>query len=75
MGGPSGRVRQFDELPAWHPVIASSSLDSGQEGQVGAVRRLTTGDGGVVVERLITLDDEAHRLTYAIEQSPFPIRG
>ena len=38
-------VRQFNGLPAWHPVIASSSLDSGEEGQVGAVRRLVTGDG------------------------------
>ena len=67
-------VRLFDGLPAWHPVIASSALDSGQEGQVGALRRLTTADGGVIVERLRSLDDDRYRFTYAIEQSPFPIR-
>ena len=42
-------VRDFGGLSAWHPVIAESSLDSGTDGQVGAVRRLVLGDGGVVV--------------------------
>ena len=68
-------VRQFDGLPAWHPVIASSSLDSGQEGHVGAVRRLVTGDGGVIVERLLKLDDDHHHLTYTILESPFASRN
>ena len=67
-------VRLFDGLPAWHPVIASSSLDKGEEGQVGAVRRLVTGDGGVVVEQLLLLDDHDHRLTYTILESPFASR-
>ncbi len=67
-------VRQFDGLPAWHPIIASSSLDSGEEGDVGAVRRLVTADGGVVVERLLSLDDESHRLVYTIIESPFAVR-
>ena len=58
-------VRQFNGLPAWHPVIASSSLDTGAEGQVGTVRRLVTGDGGVIVERLLALDDDDQRFTLA----------
>ncbi len=65
-------VRSFGSLSDWHPVIATCGLDSGGEGQVGAVRRLTTGDGGVIVERLLTLDDEFRRLTYTILESPFP---
>ena len=68
-------VRQFNGLPAWHPAIAESSLDSGAEGEVGAVRRLTLGDGGIVVERLVALDDERRRLTYAIQESPFAARN
>jgi uncharacterized protein YndB with AHSA1/START domain len=67
-------VRLFDGLPAWHPVIATSSLDSGEEGHVGAVRRLVTGDGGVITERLLSLDDESHRLVYTIIDSPFAVR-
>ena len=67
-------VRPFNGLPAWHPVIAESSLQSGAEGEVGAVRRLVTTDGGVVVERLLTLDDADHTFTYTILESPFAVR-
>lgn len=69
-----GAVRRFDGLPDWHPAIASSELQEGQEHQVGAVRRLTLQDGGVVVERLVALDDERRVLTYAILESPFAVR-
>ncbi len=68
-------VREFGGLPAWHLVIDESSLDSGQDGQVGAVRRLVLGDGGgVVVERLLSLVDDQHRLVYTILESPFAVR-
>lgn len=67
-------VRPFDGLPVWHPAIAESSLLEGAEGQVGAVRRLVTGDGGVVTERLLRLDDADHSITYEIVDSPFSVR-
>lgn len=67
-------VRDFDGLADWIPAIASSSLDSGTAAEVGAVRRLTLGDGGVVVERLLALDDLARRYTYEITESPFAVR-
>ncbi|MEO3938205.1 SRPBCC family protein [Dermatophilaceae bacterium Soc4.6] len=67
-------VRLLDGLPTWHPNMASGSLDSGEEGAVDPVRRLITTDGGVVTERLLALDAEAHRLTYAIIDSPFAVR-
>ena len=67
-------VRDFDGLPGWHPAISASSLDSGSSAEVGAIRRLTLGDGGVVVERLVTLDDTDRRYTYEILESPFPVR-
>jgi hypothetical protein len=39
---------------------------------VGALRTLTTADGSTVVERLETLDEEAHRLSYALlTDTPF----
>ena len=67
-------VHQFYGLPAWHPVIASSSLETGEGGHVGVVRRLVIGDGGVITERLLSLDDARHRLTYTIIESPFAVR-
>jgi len=70
-------VRVFDGLPSWHPAIETSELKSGSEGQVGAVRRLTLGDGGVVVERLLTLDDADRSYTYAFDgpdSNPFGVR-
>ena len=68
-------VRDFDGLPAWHPAISASELEGdARTDQVGAVRRLTLGDGGIVRESLVALDDRERRLTYAILESPFPVR-
>ncbi|WP_433031717.1 SRPBCC family protein [Actinomycetospora sp. CA-053990] len=67
-------VRDFDGLPAWVPAIEASEIEGDLRGdQVGAVRRLTLGDGGTVRERLVALDDRERRLTYAILDSPFPV--
>ncbi|GAB3997556.1 SRPBCC family protein [Nocardioides marmoraquaticus] len=67
-------VREFGGLPAWHPGLAESTLVEGHDGQVGAVRRIVAADGGVVVERLVALDDEDRRLSYVIVESPFAVR-
>ena len=53
-------VRDFGGIPRWHPAIARRALTPAAPAEVGAVRRLTLGDGGVVVERLLTLDDRDH---------------
>jgi len=68
-------IRDFDGLPTWHPAISASELEGdARSDQVGAVRRLTLGDGGVVRESLVALDDRERRMTYAILDSPFPVR-
>lgn len=68
-------VRDFDGMPAWHPVIKESSLNPGVPAtEVGASRRLTLGDGGVVVERLLAVDNADRSYTYEIVESPFPVR-
>jgi Polyketide cyclase / dehydrase and lipid transport len=38
------------------------------------VRRLTLAGGGVVVERLVAIDDAARSMTYEILESPFAVR-
>jgi len=67
-------VRPFNGLHVWHPGIESSSLDSGTEGQIGAVRRLTLPGGGVVVEDLLAFDEPGRSYTYSILESPFAVR-
>ena len=69
-------VRDFDGLPSWHPAIASSSLrDGARSDQVAAVRVLgMAGDGGEVVERLVSLDETTHTMVYEIVESPFAVR-
>jgi Polyketide cyclase / dehydrase and lipid transport len=69
------KVRPFNGLPAWHPAIETSTLTEGVEGQVGAVRRLTLADGGIVIERLTVLDDDDCTYTYVFDgPNPFGVR-
>ena len=68
-------VRDFNGLPGWLPAVSASELTEGGSGtDVGAVRRLTLGDGGIVVERLLELHDAERRCTYEILESPFAVR-
>jgi Polyketide cyclase / dehydrase and lipid transport len=67
-------VRDFNSLADWHPAITASELTSGSGEEVGAVRKLTLGDGGTVVERLLVLDDADRRFTYEFVENPFGAR-
>ncbi len=56
----------YADLPGIECVVAGSG--------VGAVRTFTLPDGGQIIERLESLDDEARTLTYAIiNDSPLPV--
>lgn len=68
-------VRDFNGLAGWHPAIESSEIEGGgSAGSAGRVRRLTLGDGGVVRERLVALDDTDRSYTYDILDSLFAVR-
>ncbi|WP_285434320.1 SRPBCC family protein [Pseudomonas sp. fls2-241-R2A-110] len=58
----------FDWLPRWLDVIASSSLSDS-----GRLRHLRTADGAVIVERLLTFDEEAKHYRYALLEGPSPV--
>lgn len=69
-------VRDFDGLPRWHAGIEASRIeDDRPAAEVGCVRALTLAGGGVVRERLVSLDDVGRSYTYDILDSPFPIRS
>lgn len=69
-------VRDFDGLPSWHPAITGSEIEEGTNLVVGAVRKLTLDGGGVVKERLMTLDDVDRTYTYEFtDPGPFAVRS
>jgi Polyketide cyclase / dehydrase and lipid transport len=67
------KIRDFNDMPSWHPNVEKSSLDTGASGaEMGAVRRLVLADGREALERLVALDDGDHTFTYELTESPFP---
>lgn len=58
----------FDTLPDWLPFIPSSVAEQG-----GRVRRLTTADGGTIVEMLTAFDARQRSYSYTILEAPFPV--
>lgn len=69
-------LREFNGLPGYMPGLDRSELVEGQEGQVGAVRRLTLAAGGdTFEERLLALDDAQRTCSYAFRgANPFGVR-
>ena len=68
------RVRDFNGLPAWHPLIAESRIETGAPSdRIGCVRNFRTRDGGVIREQLLTLSDFEYECTYSILDSPMGV--
>lgn len=67
-------VRNFNGLPAWHPLIAESRIEQRRApDQVGSIRNFTLTDGGRIREQLLALSDYDFSCMYAILESPMPI--
>ncbi len=67
-------IRDFNALPAWHPLIAESHIEGGLAAdQVGCVRNFRLVDGGELREQLLTLSDRDYQCTYSILDSPMPL--
>jgi len=60
----------FDWLPRWVDNITSSTLSDG-----GRLRHLKTADGAVIVERLLTFDEDENEThySYALLEGPSPV--
>jgi polyketide cyclase/dehydrase/lipid transport protein len=58
----------FDDLPQWHPAVASSRLEEG-----GRVRRLELANGAALVERLHSFNERERSYAYSIEHGPLPV--
>lgn len=55
-------VKNFDALKDWHPAVATSPADNGNN--VGSVRSLTLKGGGALTETLEAYDDAKMRYSY-----------
>lgn len=68
------RVRDFNGLPQWHPLIADSRIENQQPAdRVGCVRNFHTRDGGRIREKLLALSDYDYTCTYEILESPMGV--
>lgn len=67
------KVGEFTGINTWHPGIASSEIVKGNNNEVGAHRKLTLGDGAVILEQLAARDDAGMSLTYLILEGPLPV--
>jgi hypothetical protein len=68
------RIRDFNGLPTWHPLIADSRIENQQPAdRVGCVRHFHTRDGGTIRERLLALSDYDFTCTYEILESPMGV--
>src|SRR3954471_12507794 len=68
-------IRSFEQY-AWAGVVAQTVIEDGKAGdQVGAIRRITSGDRALR-QQLLALSDVERSVTYALcEPSPYPVRG
>jgi hypothetical protein len=67
-------VRDFNALPAWHPLIADSRIEGGgPSDRIGCIRIFHTRDGGLIREQLLTLSDFDYECTYSILESPMGV--
>ena len=68
------KIRGFNDLPRWHPVVATSRiLDEMRQDQIGCVRDFRLQNGDQITEKLVGLSDYDMTVTYIILESPMPL--
>lgn len=68
-------IRPFDHY-AWAGVSGETVIEGGKQGdQVSAVRRVATGDGRIIRQKLLAHSDVERSYTYEFDgEVPFPVR-
>eukprot|EP01036_Dinobryon_divergens_P009350 gene9350-12506_t len=66
------RIKNFDALKDWHPAVASSPADKGNE--EGSVRQVTLKGGGSLTETLESWNDAQKKYSYRLKDgSALPV--
>jgi hypothetical protein len=71
------KVRDFNNLPEWHPKFSRSHIEGGlPSDRIGCIRNFDiAGGGGTIRERLLELSDVEYSFRYCILTSPLPVEG
>lgn len=70
------RVRNFNGLPGWHPLVKQSAIERGEaHDRIGCIRNYQRHDGLTLREQLLALDDMNHSMTYSLLDPPFAVRN
>jgi uncharacterized protein YndB with AHSA1/START domain len=71
------RVRDFNNLPQWHPKFSRSHIEEGlPSDRIGCIRNFDiAGGGGTIRERLLELSDVEYSFRYRILTSPMPVEN
>lgn len=68
------RVRGFNDLPRWHPMIRESRIEEALPAdKVGCIRNFNLQNGDNIREQLLGLSDYDMFVTYSILESPMPL--
>ena len=69
-------VRDFNDMPNWHPLISRSTIEGGRPSDsIGCIRTLTLTDGVQVREQLLSLSDFDFSFSYAILESGLDVNN
>lgn len=65
-------IGDFCGIAKWHPVVAK--CEASEQGG-STLRKLTTKDGAILLEKLTALDRGKRTYSYEILESPLPVEG
>lgn len=65
-------ISDFNGFGKFIPAIENSTMKGSG---TGAIRTITLGDGGKIIETLIGFNEPERSLSYEINESPLPIEG
>ena len=69
-------VRDFNDMPSWHPLISRSTIEGGRPSDsIGCIRTLVLTDGVRVREQLLSLSDFDYSFSYAILESGLDVNN
>lgn len=69
-------VRDFNDMPGWHPAIARSMIEGGRPSDaIGCIRSFYLQDGTHIREQLLMLSDFDFHFSYAILEAGLDLKN